>query len=332
MRLETSAVAVFARHESFHPRYGWLKRAVDAAAEDPQVFAREDAVVTLGVGKNMVRAIRHWGLVTKVLATSPNPLRPRMPLIKPSSFGKALLGDDGLDPYCEDPATLWALHWRMLAPTSHAPVWWLALNEFPGIAFSHRELEDFVLDYLARLQTWDAPHPGSVKKDVACFLRMYTAALGGARATTDEGVDCPFRHLGLVRAEGRSFRFDLGNKPGLAPNVVLYACLDYVARVDPGARSATVNRLATAVGGPGRAFKLTEESLTDILSRANQATARVDQLAGVPQLSWSHDPAGLAKQALWNHYVRRTKCGFPQMPLAGSSSDEALEEHAVGAA
>jgi hypothetical protein len=325
VRLETSAVPVFARHESFHPRYGWLKRAVDAAAEDPGVFAREDAVVTLGVGKNMVRAIRHWGLATKVLAVAPNPARPRMPLIKPSSFGLALLGDNGLDPYSEDPATLWALHWRMLSPRSSAPVWWLALNEFPGLAFTHAELEEFILDYLSRLQGWETPHRGSVKKDVACFLRMYTAALGGARATTDEGVDCPFRHIGLVRTEGRSFRFDLGNKPGLAPNVVLYTCLDYMARVDPGARSATVNRLATEIGGPGRAFKLTEESMTEILSRANKGTAHVDEVAGVPQLRWSQDPSKLARQALWNHYVRRSKAAPPELCLGGPMSDVPVE-------
>ena len=33
MRLDESCERVFARHETFHPRYGWLKKAVDAAIE-----------------------------------------------------------------------------------------------------------------------------------------------------------------------------------------------------------------------------------------------------------------------------------------------------------
>ena len=57
----------FAGHETFTLRYGWLKKAVDAVHEDPIVFTRDDALVRLGVGKNMVRSIRHWGLATGIL-------------------------------------------------------------------------------------------------------------------------------------------------------------------------------------------------------------------------------------------------------------------------
>ena len=57
-RLEDAAVQAFARHETFHPRYGWFRKGLAAAAHRPAVFAREDAPVELGVGKNMVRAIR----------------------------------------------------------------------------------------------------------------------------------------------------------------------------------------------------------------------------------------------------------------------------------
>ena len=66
VKLEASAYPRFARHESFHPRYGWLKKGVDGAASDPGIFIREDAVVQLGVGKNMVRAIRFWGTAAKL--------------------------------------------------------------------------------------------------------------------------------------------------------------------------------------------------------------------------------------------------------------------------
>jgi hypothetical protein len=47
-----SKPAAFARHETFHPRFGWLKKGYDLALEDAQVFLRDDAPVRLGVGKN----------------------------------------------------------------------------------------------------------------------------------------------------------------------------------------------------------------------------------------------------------------------------------------
>ena len=37
-------VTAFARHETFHFRYGWLKKGIDAVAEDPQMFSRADAL------------------------------------------------------------------------------------------------------------------------------------------------------------------------------------------------------------------------------------------------------------------------------------------------
>ena len=66
MRLESACKPVFARHETFHPRYGWVKKAYDAGAKDPHVFNEDMAVVRLGVGKNMVKSIRHWGHAFRV--------------------------------------------------------------------------------------------------------------------------------------------------------------------------------------------------------------------------------------------------------------------------
>ena len=57
----------FSGHETFVFRYTWLKKAIDAVRVDPRVFGQDNAIVTLGVGKNMVRSIRHWGLATGVL-------------------------------------------------------------------------------------------------------------------------------------------------------------------------------------------------------------------------------------------------------------------------
>ena len=61
----------FARHETFHPRHGWVKKGFDEACKDPNVFLRDDAPVVLGVGKNMVRSIRYWCSAFKVLERLP---------------------------------------------------------------------------------------------------------------------------------------------------------------------------------------------------------------------------------------------------------------------
>ncbi len=83
---------VFARHETFHPRFGWLKKGFDAVQKNPEVFLMGDATVHLGVGKNMVRSIRYWCNAFKLLEED-----------KPSELGNILLDDKGLAHFVKIP-------------------------------------------------------------------------------------------------------------------------------------------------------------------------------------------------------------------------------------
>jgi hypothetical protein len=50
---------IFSGHETFQCRHLWLKKGCDFV-KSGKVFGAEDAVVELGVGKNMVTSIRYW--------------------------------------------------------------------------------------------------------------------------------------------------------------------------------------------------------------------------------------------------------------------------------
>lgn len=50
--------SAFGRHETFPLRFGWLTKGFGAWLENRSVFDEEGAIVKLGVGKNMVDAIR----------------------------------------------------------------------------------------------------------------------------------------------------------------------------------------------------------------------------------------------------------------------------------
>ncbi|RYE14072.1 MAG: DUF4007 family protein [Rickettsiales bacterium] len=47
----------FSGHETFTFRYPWLKKGVDGLKGNPGIFQSDDAIVELGVGKNMVSSI-----------------------------------------------------------------------------------------------------------------------------------------------------------------------------------------------------------------------------------------------------------------------------------
>src|SRR5262250_2085443 len=116
--------ASFAGHETFPFRYAWLKKGVDAVKKDAEVFGRDDAMVTFGVGKNMVTSIRHWGMTIGILEEDPAVPNNRGRRLRVTDLGNTLFSDNGWDPYLEDAGTLWLIHWRMAARREHATTWW----------------------------------------------------------------------------------------------------------------------------------------------------------------------------------------------------------------
>ena len=308
MRLIDAAEPTFARHETFHPRYGWFRKAYAAAAADPLVFTQPDAPVILGVGKNMVRAIRFWGLAAKIIVEDPAASNRRRPSLVPTRLGHALFGELGWDRYMEDPGTLWLLHWLLLAPRSRLPVWWLAFNAFGAVEFTDGELSDAISLQLAN-STWSIPHPSSIRKDVTALFRTYAPREGSGRTSIDDVLDCPLRDLRLIgRAEATNrFRFSVGTKASLPSEVLAYAALDWVVRCGNGGTTVTLSRLASEPGSVGHAFKMNE---TELLAALEPAVARADGLefatpTGAVQLSWSEPPEDAAVRLLSDYYGAR---------------------------
>ncbi len=52
--MATSVKYKFSGHQTFVFRYGWLEKGVRGVNECSTLFSEEDALVRLGVGKNMV--------------------------------------------------------------------------------------------------------------------------------------------------------------------------------------------------------------------------------------------------------------------------------------
>src|SRR6266702_1445448 len=326
MSLEQFAVPAFAVHQTFHPRFGWIKKGYDAAVDEPDVFNQPDAPVTLGVGKNMVEAIKAWASATHVIARVPNPGRPRMSVALPTPLGRALLDDKtGLDPYLEDPATLWVLHWQAVSAITTLPVWWAAFNDFPALEFTESDLLRFCAEEVAAT-SWSQPNESSIQKDVDCLLRMYTKRHTRARQTLDELLDSPFREIGLIQpapAGRNTYRFIRGAKPRLSSAAISYACLDFLATADSDSRTATLTRLSTDPGSPGRLMKLNEDVILDALEGTARTVGdiRIAAPAGITQLVLDAPPARVAKTVLWLHHrERRPDLPLPTTEVAGRSA------------
>lgn len=258
----------FSGHETFVLRYGWLKKAVDAVNLAGRALQAPDAFVSLGVGKNMVRSIRHWGLATQVLDECEGG---RGALLRVSDIGQKIFAPEGFDPYLEDRATLWILHWHLASNGSRATTW--------SWAFNHLNSPEFTVDILMALigqqltnRGLNAPSEKTLRRDVECFVRTYLSATDG-HAVAEDSLDCPFAELGLLESVGRrAFRFVRGYQESLSDEVFAYAVIDYWRKRATGRQSLAFADIAYGHDSPGAIFKLDEESLSSRLEAMDGCT------------------------------------------------------------
>src|SRR5882757_3548772 len=89
----------FSGHETFPFRYAWLKKGLEGLLANPNIFNSDDAIVDLGVGKNMVRAIRHWCIATKLIEEGGFLPNTRTRELTITALGRALFIDPAFDEY-----------------------------------------------------------------------------------------------------------------------------------------------------------------------------------------------------------------------------------------
>ena len=143
----------FSGHETFPLRYGWLKKVFDAIWESEglednrTVFTGQNAIARFGVGKNMVSSMRYWAAASGVIQDNA-----KKGHIATTPLGRRLLSDDGLDPYTENPATSWLVHWHLCGREAKT-TWFWAFSYFPHIFFERETMVNAALK-LAKDRQW----------------------------------------------------------------------------------------------------------------------------------------------------------------------------------
>lgn len=299
--------AYFARHETFHPRSGWLKKGFDAVTKNQEIFSLPDAHILLGVGKNMATAIKYWCAAYKLISSAKKLSTDSTNGFYPTEFGNLLLDDDGWDPWLENPASLWLLHWNLLKTPSQATAWHFIFNEFRKTEFTTDDLQVELRNFRdkAGLNVADS----SLHKDLLCILRMYAGQEAENQAKKnvgEESLECPFVELGIIQRtdDSKYYQFRQGSKPNLPAEVIVAVCLDYINTLAPGQKTISVANLLYSIASPGLVFKLTESALCsaiDAVSQKNDEISLTDS-AGLVQFSFDGEPIKIFKKILDDYY------------------------------
>lgn len=261
----------FSGHESFVCRYGWLRKLYDAVSDEPLIFSDEEkAMVNLGIGKNMVRSIRFWGEAFGLLEGTPTHG------YRPTGFGRCLLDEGvGIDPYLEDRASLWLLHWKITVCANLA-AWNVAFHDMQDHVFTRRRFSELV--QLRGRRTNKELVDTTIKQHTDIFFNTYTSADHGKDAQVPEDtLGCPLQELGLVKRSATEtkedvFMFDIGTKRGLEGKVFFYALLDHWGHVAPAGKTLPLKEIMFGTLSPGAVFKLSEDNVLRYLDEVEAVT------------------------------------------------------------
>lgn len=269
---------LFSGHETFPLRYAWLAKAVEATAQNGHIFSDDSAIATFGVGRNMVRSIKHWGLATGVLESEDRNST------KPSEFGWSTFGPDGWDPYCEDPGTLWVLHWHLCRDAGRAALWYFVFGLWRGHVLDLQRLEPELAKWLGEIEE-PAPSASTLKRDFLCLSATYGPSVSSRNL--EDSISCPLKSLGLLYSDAGTLHLREGHQRRIPPEVFAYAVIDYWERHHSEAQTLSIQQVLRANGAPGRIFLLSEEHAHDLVTRIEQLEAspfRYDNTAGIQQL------------------------------------------------
>jgi hypothetical protein len=207
----------FSGHDTFYCRHYWLKKGINFI-EEGKSFTAKDAVIDLGVGKNMVYAIRYWLRSFGLTEDNEHVV---------SQLGKDIFANDGFDPYCEDIGTLWLLHYHLVS-TEHASIYSMAFNAFRKVRveFTRDHLLKYVIKYCSTNNI--NYNENTINRDVSVFLNNYQPS--AKSSTVEDSFSALLHELNIIEklgkigkeSSGQWFRLEMKNRADLPALIVLY--------------------------------------------------------------------------------------------------------------
>ncbi len=278
----------FTGHESFICKQLWLKKGYDFVKNKGD-FNNEAAVIELGVGKNMVASVSYWLKAFGI--TDPNN--------NISEFGNFLFDDEkGVDPYIEDIATIWLLHYN-LNKIEKASIYSLFFNEFrkgrPD--FTKSQLLNFIKLKLEQSDQKGA-NENTVLGDINVFIRNYLKPTSKeTKIDIEEDFSSLMIDLDLMQSfksedsEGKItdwYKAENKIQIDLPENILLFALLDN----NTYGNSINFREILNGLHSPGTIFLLNEVGLLDKLTKIANIYDSItySETAGVREIQFKSKP------------------------------------------
>ena len=272
----------FRAHDTFFIRKGWLSKGMRhvAAAADVFVSSEENPMDVLGLGANMVKALRYW---LQAVGLTEEPLTgKRTQTFTP--LGKLVYEHD---PYFEERVTLWLLQYRLASNRDLATAWYFFFNEFSMQEFTRNNFVTALQKYIDMQDDATEIASRSLEEDFQCIVSTYLPRYktDDKKISPENNIVCPFGELGLIDLLNRRQKIYKKNIPSVAALnswIVLAVIVDNAG----GRKEITLTELLRSPQNIGRVFNLDSIAMLDALySIERLGLIKINRTAGLDVVS-----------------------------------------------
>ncbi len=275
----------FRAHDTFFIRKGWLSKGMKYVRQNPSVFVDKEnnPMDVLGIGANMVKALRYW--LQAVGLTVETNGRKREQYF--TDLGNCIYDNDK---YLEELGTLCLLQYKLATNIKEATSWYCFFNNFTMSEFSK---EDFVLQLQKFINEYEPeamPAARSMDDDFMCIINTYLPRYKSnpARVSAENNIDCPLGELGLLdiaNKKKKTYRKAIPEETALNPWIMLAIIIDCA----DGSEEISLNNLLTKENNIGKVFNLDSISILSVLHRIERlGEIKVIRTAGLDVVHINH--------------------------------------------
>ena len=253
----------FSGHETFPLRHAWIPKALPLVKDNSSIlFNPEHLMLSMGVGKNMARAVRHW-LESARLVELRDKANHTVTEIADIIFHPEA------DPYIENAETIWLIHYLISTNIERNSLWIYLFNIYAKRNFSKSSLSESIYRWCEELSI-NKPSETTLNRDLTTLLGTYSTATLKREKDLQAVLSCPLKELNIfthrVEYNEHIWKFRQLTFGEISEDLFAFCLMDFLEKNDLP-QSVLFSDLISAPLSPARVFNFSENLLTKYLQK-----------------------------------------------------------------
>lgn len=287
----------FRGYETFSIRNGWLCKGLQKIKENPYFFTDKtiDQTVELGIGSNMVKAIRYYLTATGLTDEK------RGQGITATKFGDLIFE---YDKYLQKTGTLILLHYNLAINKDNATSWYFFFNEYSAVEINKNSFLLQIRDFIKQNGENEIAER-SLRDDYDCIIKTYLPR--NKKESFEDNLQCPLSDLGLLINGNKKLNIDARKTSINIENVPEEIALYIIKKNNKeNQNEIKISHIEKGIGSLGKTLNLSITETSEILEKLeNDRKIKITRTAGIETIRFLNEAIQKDCDDYLNEYYKK---------------------------